>query len=86
MDCGAQYLVTPTMNLPVVRLAVERQVAVFPGGLTPTELAAGWYAGATASRSFPHRRSARRILKHLRGPFPDLEAHPVRRRRPGRQP
>ena len=27
MDCGAQYLVTPTMNLPVVRLAVQHQVA-----------------------------------------------------------
>jgi 2-dehydro-3-deoxyphosphogluconate aldolase/(4S)-4-hydroxy-2-oxoglutarate aldolase len=48
MDCGAQYLVTPTMNLPVVDLAVRRRIAVFPGGLTPTELAASWRAGATA--------------------------------------
>ena len=41
------------MNLPVVRLAVERQIAVFPGGLTPTELGAGWHAGATAVKIFP---------------------------------
>ena len=47
MDCGAKYL-TPTMNLPVVDLAVRRRIAVFPGGLTPTELAASWRAGATA--------------------------------------
>ena len=53
MDSGAQYLVTPTMNLPVIKLAVERQVAVFPGGLTPTELAAGWNTGATAVKIFP---------------------------------
>ena len=53
MDDGAQYLVTPTISLPVVTLAVERQVAVFPGGLTPTELAAGWDAGATAVKIFP---------------------------------
>ena len=41
IDSGAQFLVTPTMNLPVIKLAVQRQIAVFPGGLTPTELAAG---------------------------------------------
>jgi 2-dehydro-3-deoxyphosphogluconate aldolase / (4S)-4-hydroxy-2-oxoglutarate aldolase len=76
LDSGAQYLVTPTMNLPVVKLAVERQIAVFPGGLTPTELAAGWHAGATAVKIFPAQTVGAGYLKHLRGPFPDLEAIP----------
>jgi 2-dehydro-3-deoxyphosphogluconate aldolase / (4S)-4-hydroxy-2-oxoglutarate aldolase len=76
MDSGAQYLVTPTMNLAVVRLAVERQVAVFPGGLTPTELADGWNAGATAVKIFPAETVGAAYLKHLRGPFPDLEGIP----------
>jgi 2-dehydro-3-deoxyphosphogluconate aldolase / (4S)-4-hydroxy-2-oxoglutarate aldolase len=76
IDSGAQYLVTPTMNLAVVRLAVERQVPVFPGGLTPTELAAGWAAGATAVKIFPAQTVGAGYLKHLRGPFPDLEAIP----------
>ena len=76
MDCGAQYLVTPTMNLSIVRLAVERQTAVFPGGLSPTELAAGWNAGATAVKIFPAATVGAAYLKHLRGPFPDLEAIP----------
>ena len=76
LDCGAQYLVTPTMNLPVVKLAVEGQVAVFPGGLTPTELAAGWEAGATAVKIFPAETVSAEYLKHLRGPFPDLKAIP----------
>jgi 2-dehydro-3-deoxyphosphogluconate aldolase / (4S)-4-hydroxy-2-oxoglutarate aldolase len=76
MDSGAQYLVTPTMNLAVVRLAVERQIPVFPGGLSPTELAAGWDAGATAVKIFPAQTVGAGYLKHLRGPFPDLEAIP----------
>jgi 2-dehydro-3-deoxyphosphogluconate aldolase / (4S)-4-hydroxy-2-oxoglutarate aldolase len=76
LDCGAQYLVTSTMNLPVVKLAVERQVAVFPGGLTPTEIGAGWEAGATAVKIFPAETVSAGYLKHLRGPFPDLEAMP----------
>jgi 2-dehydro-3-deoxyphosphogluconate aldolase / (4S)-4-hydroxy-2-oxoglutarate aldolase len=76
LDCGAQYLVTPTMNLSVVKLAVEHQIAVFPGGLTPTELAAGWHAGATAVKIFPAQTVGAGYLKHLRGPFPDLDAIP----------
>lgn len=76
LDCGAQYLVTPTMNLPVIKLALESHVAIFPGGLTPTELAAGWDAGATAVKIFPAQTVGAGYLKHLRGPFPDLEAIP----------
>jgi 2-dehydro-3-deoxyphosphogluconate aldolase/(4S)-4-hydroxy-2-oxoglutarate aldolase len=76
MDSGARYLVTPTMNVPVIKLAVERQIAVFPGGLTPTELAAGWNTGATAVKIFPAQTVGAGYLKHLRGPFPDLEAIP----------
>ena len=70
IDSGAQYLVTPTMNLPVIDLAVRNQIAVFPGGLTPTELAAGWNAGATAVKIFPAQTVGAGYLKHLRGPFP----------------
>lgn len=76
LESGAQYLVTPTINLAVVRLAVEHEVAVFPGGLTPTELAAGWNAGATAVKIFPAETVGAGYLKHLRGPFPDLEGIP----------
>ena len=53
IDSGASYLVTPTMDLDVVRLALQRQIAIFPGGFSPTELAAGWAAGATAVKIFP---------------------------------
>jgi 2-dehydro-3-deoxyphosphogluconate aldolase/(4S)-4-hydroxy-2-oxoglutarate aldolase len=76
LESGAQYLVTPTINLAVVRLAIEREIAVFPGGLTPTELAAGWNAGATAVKIFPAETVGAGYLKHLRGPFPDLEGIP----------
>jgi 2-dehydro-3-deoxyphosphogluconate aldolase/(4S)-4-hydroxy-2-oxoglutarate aldolase len=76
IESGARFLVTPTMNLPVIKLAVERQIAVFPGGLTPTELAAGWDAGATAVKIFPAQTVGAEYLKHLRGPFPGLQAVP----------
>lgn len=76
IESGARFLVTPTMHLSVIKLAVERQIAVFPGGLTPTELTAGWDAGASAVKIFPAQTVGAGYLKHLRGPFPDLQAVP----------
>jgi 2-dehydro-3-deoxyphosphogluconate aldolase/(4S)-4-hydroxy-2-oxoglutarate aldolase len=76
VDAGARYLVTPTVNSAVLDLAVRQGIAVFPGGLTPTELAAGWAAGATAVKIFPAETVGAGYLKHLRGPFPDLQAVP----------
>lgn len=76
IDAGAHYLVTPTLNLPVVERAVHSRVAVVPGGLTPTELAAGWDAGASAVKIFPAQTVGPAYLRHLHGPFPGLPAIP----------
>lgn len=76
IDTGAQYLVTPVMNLEVVALAVQHRTAVYPGGLTPTELHAGWQAGASAVKIFPAETVGPRYASHLRGPFPDLQLVP----------
>jgi len=76
IDNDVDYLVTPTVNDAVVTLAVRRAVAVFPGGLTPSELFAGWQAGATAVKIFPAQTVGAGYLKHLHGPFPDLIAIP----------
>jgi len=76
MGAGAQYLVTPSMDLTIVDAAVARQIPVFPGGLTPTELLSGWRAGATAVKIFPAQTVGAGYLKHLHGPFPDLLAVP----------
>ena len=76
LDSGAQYLVTPNMDLAIVQTAVARQIPVFPGGLTPSELLSGWRAGATAVKIFPAQTVGAGYLKHLHGPFPDLLAVP----------
>jgi 2-dehydro-3-deoxyphosphogluconate aldolase / (4S)-4-hydroxy-2-oxoglutarate aldolase len=76
IDSGASYLVTPTMNRGVIELALQQRIAIFPGGFSPTELAAAWAAGATAVKIFPAQTVGAGYLKHLRGPFPDLQAVP----------
>jgi 2-dehydro-3-deoxyphosphogluconate aldolase/(4S)-4-hydroxy-2-oxoglutarate aldolase len=75
-DAGAEFLVTPITVEPVIRLALARGLPVFPGGLTPGELFAGWQAGATAVKVFPASVVGPGYLAMLRGPFPTIQVVP----------
>ncbi len=73
---GAGFIVTPITDTRVVAAAVAAGIPVYPGGMTPTELFAGWKAGATAVKIFPASQVGPGFLKDLRGPFPDIQAVP----------
>lgn len=72
IDAGASYIVTPHTDPAIVQAGTSHGVPVYPGGLTPTELLAGWRAGATAVKVFPASTVGPGYLAQLRGPFPDM--------------
>ena len=76
LDLGAAYIVTPVTDPAVITACVSRGVPVYPGGLTPTELHAGWKLGATAVKVFPASTVGAGYISQLRGPFPDIEVIP----------
>lgn len=76
VDGGAHYLVTPVSDLDVLDHALERDIAIIPGGLTPTELFSTWNRGVCAVKLFPAGLVGTGYLKDLRGPFPDLTVIP----------
>ncbi|KRE64092.1 2-dehydro-3-deoxyphosphogluconate aldolase [Arthrobacter sp. Soil736] len=76
LDLGAAYIVTPVTDPGVITACVGRGVPVYPGGLTPTELHAGWKLGATAVKVFPASTVGAGYVAQLRGPFPDIEVIP----------
>jgi 2-dehydro-3-deoxyphosphogluconate aldolase/(4S)-4-hydroxy-2-oxoglutarate aldolase len=76
LDLGATYIVTPVIDRGVIETCVRRGTPVFPGGLTPTELHAGWKLGATAVKVFPAATVGPGYISQLRGPFPDLQVIP----------
>lgn len=76
LDVGAQFLVTPSMNVDVVHTAAARGIPAIPGGLTPTELFAGWSAGAAAVKVFPASTVGPDYLRQLQGPFPQMQLIP----------
>jgi 2-dehydro-3-deoxyphosphogluconate aldolase/(4S)-4-hydroxy-2-oxoglutarate aldolase len=76
IDGGAGFIVTPVTDPEIIRLCTARGVPVYPGGLTPTELHAGWSAGATAVKIFPASTVGPGYISQLRGPFPDIQVMP----------
>jgi 2-dehydro-3-deoxyphosphogluconate aldolase/(4S)-4-hydroxy-2-oxoglutarate aldolase len=76
LDLGATYIVTPVIDRGVIETCVRRGTAVFPGGLTPTELHAGWKLGATAVKVFPAATVGPGYISQLRGPFPEIQVIP----------
>lgn len=73
---GAHFAVTPITRADLLEEATAAGIAMVPGGLTPTELHAGWAAGAAAVKVFPASVVGPGYLKDLRGPFPDLRVIP----------
>ncbi len=74
---GAQFLVAPTLNLDVIRLAHRYDVAVMPGAFTPTEVLTAWEAGADVVKIFPAEVGGPGYLKALRGPLPQVRLMPT---------
>src|SRR5260370_23464609 len=50
---GAEYIVTPTLNLEVIRLCQRYDKLVLSGAFTPTEILTAWEAGADIVKVFP---------------------------------
>jgi 2-dehydro-3-deoxyphosphogluconate aldolase/(4S)-4-hydroxy-2-oxoglutarate aldolase len=74
---GAQYVVSPTLNLDLIRLCRRYDVMVMPGALTPTEILTAWEAGADVVKVFPSEITGPRYLKALRGPLPQVRLMPT---------
>lgn len=74
---GAEFIVAPTLNLDVIRLAHRYDKPVVPGALTPTEVLTAWEAGADIVKIFPSELTGPQYLKALHGPLPQVRLLPT---------
>lgn len=73
VEAGARFLTTTGFQLDVVRYAVGKDVVVFPGALTPTEVMAAWDAEPDFVKIFPcASMGGPTYIRALRGPFPQI--------------
>jgi 2-dehydro-3-deoxyphosphogluconate aldolase / (4S)-4-hydroxy-2-oxoglutarate aldolase len=73
LDAGARFLTTTGLDLEVIEFAQKKNVVVFPGACTPTEIIAAWKAGADFVKVFPcSAMGGAGYIRALRGPFPTI--------------
>jgi len=78
LDAGAQFLVSPGLNLEVVKLAGTEGRLMMAGALTPTEVITAWEAGSDFVKVFPCGQvGGAKYIKALRGPLPQVPLVPT---------
>lgn len=78
IDAGADFIVSPGLDLGTVELALTRGVAVMPGALTPTEVITAWKAGVDMVKIFPcSALGGAKYLRALKGPLPQVKMLPT---------
>jgi 2-dehydro-3-deoxyphosphogluconate aldolase/(4S)-4-hydroxy-2-oxoglutarate aldolase len=75
---GAEFIVTPSLNLATIEMARRYSKVITPGALTPTEVLTAWEAGGDAVKVFPcSALGGAKYIKALRAPFPQIEMIPT---------
>ena len=75
---GAQFIVSPALDLRTIELCRKYSVPILPGALTPTEIVTAWQAGADAVKVFPCSAvGGAKYLKAVKGPLPQIDLIPT---------
>lgn len=74
---GAEFVVSPAVNLDVIRLCRRYDKLVMPGAFTPTEILAAWEAGADVVKVFPADVLGPAFFRAMRGPLPQVRLMPT---------
>lgn len=72
IQAGAQLVVTPTLNLDVIRLCRRYGVVTIPGAFTPTEIQLAWETGGDLVKVFPAATLGAGFFRAMQGPLPQI--------------
>ena len=74
---GAQFIISPSVNVDTIRLCQRYQVLAMPGVMTPTEIVTALEAGADIIKIFPAEVFGPAYIKALRAPLPQAPLMPT---------
>ena len=73
INAGAQFVVSPSLELGLVAICHSANIACFPGAATPTEVIAAARAHADLVKIFPADLvGGPDFIRQVSGPFPDV--------------
>lgn len=75
---GAQFIVSPALDLETISCCRRYSIPVIPGAMTPSEVVAAWKAGADFVKVFPANAvGGASYIKALKAPLPQVELVPT---------
>lgn len=74
---GAEFVVSPTLDLEVIEVCRRYSKIVIPGTFTPTEILTAWEAGADIVKVFPATVGGPQYLRDIKGPLPQIRLMPT---------
>ncbi|MDY6936157.1 MAG: bifunctional 4-hydroxy-2-oxoglutarate aldolase/2-dehydro-3-deoxy-phosphogluconate aldolase [Cyanobacteriota bacterium] len=75
---GAQFAFSPHTDPELIGAAVDAQIPMVPGALSPTEIVTAWQAGATAVKVFPiSAMGGAGYISSLQGPLGHIPLIPT---------
>lgn len=77
LEAEADFIVSPGLDLSVVRAAVVAETVVMPGAMTVTEIMTALRAGADAVKLFPAGALGPGFIKAVHGPLPEVRFVPT---------
>ena len=78
MLAGAQFIVSPALDLETISCCRRYSIPVMPGAMTPTEVVTAWKAGADFVKVFPANAvGGPAYIKALRAPLPQIQLVPT---------
>ena len=78
MLAGAEFIVSPALNVRTIEICRRYSVPVIAGALTPTEVVTAWEAGADVVKVFPcNAMGGAKYLRALKAPLPHIELIPT---------
>jgi 2-dehydro-3-deoxyphosphogluconate aldolase/(4S)-4-hydroxy-2-oxoglutarate aldolase len=73
LDAGAQFITSPGLVPDVLEFALKHDAVGIPGALTPSEVIAGWKAGADFVKIFPCAQvGGDQYIRALKTPLPQI--------------
>lgn len=77
VNAGAQFIVSPILNVELIKTAVASGIPVFPGAFSPTEIYQAWEAGASMVKVFPATLGSIEYIKQIKAPLNNIKLLPT---------
>lgn len=77
LGAGAQFIVTPILDEQIIQECRDRDIPVFAGAFTPTEIYRAWSIGASMVKVFPSEFLGPAYIKSVLAPLNQVRVMPT---------